>query len=40
MRYDAVQNFINEVRDYDGFIPANDPGGHQASGSSEVVAGK
>jgi hypothetical protein len=26
MRYDAVQNFINEVREYDGFIPANDPG--------------
>jgi hypothetical protein len=26
MRYDALNNFINEVTSYDGFIPANDPG--------------
>jgi hypothetical protein len=26
MRYDAVQNFILEVTNYDGFIPANHPG--------------
>jgi hypothetical protein len=26
MRYDAVQNFIDEVTSYDGFIPGNRPG--------------
>jgi hypothetical protein len=26
MRYDAVQNFIDEVTSYDGFIPGNPPG--------------
>lgn len=26
MRYDAVNNFINEVSSYDGFIPSNHPG--------------
>jgi hypothetical protein len=26
MRYDAVQNFIQELTSYDGYIPNNDPG--------------
>src|SRR4029077_193617 len=27
MRYDAVNNFIDEVTDYDGFRPTSGPGG-------------
>ena len=26
MRYDAIQNFIDELTSYDGFIPGNNPG--------------